>query len=211
MENEEIVKPGRADQLYERYAAVCKDMGVDTPPPLVIKDSKLINAFYNKPRSAFGAQWGEEKVTLTTGIIKLLDKQELEAVMAHEIGHKIDELKSLGQEKEKVADRHAAKALCNPEKLISALEKMNNYMRNDKDALGALISYGAGKGMEELSIKAVNALPDPALNALRGVIFKMADIHMELGMDPHPPVPTRAIEIRAIAVASPRKKGCEIN
>ncbi len=70
-------------EVYTLVENVCITMGLPYPKVYVINDESL-NAF------ATGRDPQHASIALTSGIIKKLDRQELEAVIAHEMGHVIN-------------------------------------------------------------------------------------------------------------------------
>ncbi len=75
----EISKSDNPD-IYRLVENIAITAGLPTPKVYIVKDESL-NAF------ATGRNPFKASIALTTGIIKKLNKQELEAVIAHEIGH----------------------------------------------------------------------------------------------------------------------------
>jgi len=69
-----------APDLYNMLENLCISRGIKTPK-LNIIETDALNAF------ASGVNEGNYTVTLTRGLIARLDKDELEAVMAHELTH----------------------------------------------------------------------------------------------------------------------------
>ena len=80
MHNAEPVTPSGMPWLYEMVEALSKNAGLPTPAIYIIH-SEQPNAF------ATGRNPENAAVAATTGIIKLLSKEELAAVMAHELAH----------------------------------------------------------------------------------------------------------------------------
>ncbi len=69
-----------APDLYNMLENLCISRGI-TPPKLQIIDSPALNAF------ASGVSDKNYSITLTRGIVDALDRDEIEAVMAHELTH----------------------------------------------------------------------------------------------------------------------------
>lgn len=69
-----------APELYNLLENLCISRGVPMPK-LKIMESEVLNAF------ASGMSEDQYAVTVTRGLIETLDKQELEAVLAHELTH----------------------------------------------------------------------------------------------------------------------------
>lgn len=67
-------------QLYRIVENLAITNGLPTPKIYIIED-KALNAF------ATGRDPKHASVAITTGLLDVLDKQELEGVMAHELGH----------------------------------------------------------------------------------------------------------------------------
>ena len=80
MHNAEPVTPSGMPWLYEMVEALSKNAGLPTPAIYIIH-SEQPNAF------ATGRNPENAAVAATTGIIKHLSKEELAAVMAHELAH----------------------------------------------------------------------------------------------------------------------------
>jgi heat shock protein HtpX len=75
-----VLEPGKEPELQALVARVAAQ--ADLPGPrLAVVQSPAENAF------AVGTSPGQATVALTTGIVERLDKEELEAVVAHEISH----------------------------------------------------------------------------------------------------------------------------
>lgn len=64
-------------QLYRDWAAMSARAGMAKPPQLILAESKMVNAITLSP----------EEVVVTTGLLKLLNLRELNAVLGHELGH----------------------------------------------------------------------------------------------------------------------------
>lgn len=69
--------------LYNMLENLCISKGLSMPS-LEIVESHALNAF------ASGLSEGSYKITLTRGLLQTLDKEEVEAVMAHELTHIIN-------------------------------------------------------------------------------------------------------------------------
>ncbi|MGI8840454.1 MAG: M48 family metallopeptidase [Caulobacteraceae bacterium] len=78
-------KVERADEpeFYNLLENLCISRGMKTPTPRVIETAAL-NAF------ASGVNEGRFSVTVTRGLLQSLDRDELEAVLAHELTHVIN-------------------------------------------------------------------------------------------------------------------------
>ena len=72
-----------APDLYNLLENLCISRGM-TPPALRIIESPSLNAF------ASGLHTGRYSVTVTRGLIQALDRDEMEAVLAHELTHIIN-------------------------------------------------------------------------------------------------------------------------
>lgn len=74
------VRKSDSPEIYRLVENVAIAAGLPTPKLYIIADESL-NAF------ATGRDVNHASITLTTGLIKKLDRQELEAVIAHEMAH----------------------------------------------------------------------------------------------------------------------------
>ncbi len=75
-----VVTPEQAPQLHAVVDRICAM--ADMPKPRVgIADSDVPNAF------ATGRSQGRSVIVVTTGLLKRLDRDELEGVLAHELSH----------------------------------------------------------------------------------------------------------------------------
>lgn len=78
------LKPARAlgygwlEDVVERIA---RDSGLKTTPKVYVADTNMANAF------AFGNAILGKKVAVTRGLLEILDREEIEAVIGHELGH----------------------------------------------------------------------------------------------------------------------------
>lgn len=70
-------------EIYRMVENICITMGLPYPKVYLIDDDSL-NAF------ATGRDPAHASIALTTGIVKKLNRQELETVIAHEMGHVIN-------------------------------------------------------------------------------------------------------------------------
>jgi len=70
-----------APELYRIVENLCITAGLKTVPKIYIIDDSSPNAF------ATGRSPETASVAVTTGLLQILDKQELEGVLAHEISH----------------------------------------------------------------------------------------------------------------------------
>lgn len=80
MYNAREITPGDNVQLYNLVGSLAKRAAIPMPKLYVI-DSETPNAF------ATGRNPENAVVALTTGIVKILNKEELAGVIAHELGH----------------------------------------------------------------------------------------------------------------------------
>lgn len=76
----EEVKPGEQEWLRSAVGKLAKDAGIPMPR-LYIVQNPTPNAF------AFGRTQKSAGIAVHTGLLGMLDKHEVEAVLAHEIGH----------------------------------------------------------------------------------------------------------------------------
>jgi heat shock protein HtpX len=83
MYNAQPVGPGEAPELYAIVEGLARKAGVPMPKLYVIPDPGL-NAF------ATGRGPSHAAVAATVGIIKAMDREELEGVLAHELSHVIN-------------------------------------------------------------------------------------------------------------------------
>lgn len=74
------VPPQEAPELHEIVAELAREAGIPRPRVFVI-DSDSPNAF------ATGRDPQHAAVAVTAGILRILDRAELQAVLAHELGH----------------------------------------------------------------------------------------------------------------------------
>lgn len=75
-----VVEPHQAPQLHAMVDRLCAMADMDKPR-IGIADSDVPNAF------ATGRSPGRSVVVVTTGLLKRLDQEELEGVLAHELSH----------------------------------------------------------------------------------------------------------------------------
>lgn len=74
------ISPAEAPELHAAVERIAKESGVPKPK-LYIVNSQVPNAF------AFGRGKNDAGIAIHTGLLQRLNKQEVEAVIAHEIGH----------------------------------------------------------------------------------------------------------------------------
>jgi heat shock protein HtpX len=67
-------------QLYEIIRRLCQRTGIDTPR-IMIAHIPIPNAF------AYGSPLAGTRVAVTTGLLKTLETEEVEAILGHELGH----------------------------------------------------------------------------------------------------------------------------
>ncbi|MEO8812860.1 MAG: M48 family metallopeptidase [Caulobacteraceae bacterium] len=77
------VERAEEPELYNLLENLCISRGMKTPTPRVIETDGL-NAF------ASGVREGRFSITVTRGLLRTLDRDELEAVLAHELTHVIN-------------------------------------------------------------------------------------------------------------------------
>lgn len=70
----------RLHQVPQRVAALCTTHGIDLTQLIVVKNTQPL---------AYAMGMFQPKIVITTGLIKLLTKKELEAVLLHEKYHKV--------------------------------------------------------------------------------------------------------------------------
>jgi heat shock protein HtpX len=80
MHNAEPVTPANAPELYEMVGQLARNAGIPTPKVYLIRSDQP-NAF------ATGRNPDNAAVAATTGILQVLDRVELEGVIAHELAH----------------------------------------------------------------------------------------------------------------------------
>jgi len=68
-------------EIYDMYLNLCQKAGFTKPPKLMISEVDIPNAF------AYGTPLTGYRVAVTKPLIELLDLEELEAVLGHELGH----------------------------------------------------------------------------------------------------------------------------
>lgn len=71
---------GRYAKLYLMLEGLCRRMGLRVPR-LMIADIPIPNAF------AYGSPLAGSRVAVTTGLLRELEDEEVEAVLGHELGH----------------------------------------------------------------------------------------------------------------------------
>jgi len=76
----EVVSRGDYPKLWDALENLCISRGIPMPK-LKVMESDALNAF------ATGMNQGQYSITVTTGLIKTLNDQELEAVLGHELTH----------------------------------------------------------------------------------------------------------------------------
>lgn len=64
-------------ELYAAFAQMSARAGLKHPPQLILAESKTVNALTISP----------QEVCVTTGLLKLLNLREVNAVLGHELGH----------------------------------------------------------------------------------------------------------------------------
>lgn len=77
----EEARPEGNEWLYSTVEKLTKDAGIPTMPKIYIVQNSTPNAF------AFGRTQKSAGIAVHTGLLSLLDKSEVEAVLAHEVGH----------------------------------------------------------------------------------------------------------------------------
>jgi heat shock protein HtpX len=80
MHNAEPVTPASAPELYEMVGRLAKNAGLPMPKVFLVRADQP-NAF------ATGRNPDNAAVAATTGILQVLDRDELEGVIAHELAH----------------------------------------------------------------------------------------------------------------------------
>jgi len=81
MTGAKVVTEEEAPELHSMVAHLAEKAGLKKKPRVAIMDNSTPNAF------ATGRTPGHSVVAVTTGLMRILNKDELEAVLAHEIGH----------------------------------------------------------------------------------------------------------------------------
>src|SRR5690606_2485623 len=80
-----LIEPGSADADERKVLNVVEEMsiasGVPVPPVYLLDDEQSINAF------AAGYSPSDAVIGVTRGCVELLDRDELQGVMAHEFSH----------------------------------------------------------------------------------------------------------------------------
>lgn len=75
------VQPGELDWLHDDLRAIAARAGMATPPRLFISPDQQPNAF------ATGRNEANSVVCVTDGLLRILDRNEVRGVVAHEVGH----------------------------------------------------------------------------------------------------------------------------
>jgi len=75
------LKPGEYPWLREAVERISERSGLPRPPRLMLAEIDLPNAF------AYGSPFTGSRVAVTRGLLKALDREEVEAVVGHELGH----------------------------------------------------------------------------------------------------------------------------
>jgi heat shock protein HtpX len=81
MTGAKVVTEEEAPELHSMVARLTEKAGLKKKPRVAIMDNSTPNAF------ATGRTPGHSVVAVTTGLMRLLNPEELEAVLAHELGH----------------------------------------------------------------------------------------------------------------------------
>ncbi len=75
------LKPGEYPWLSKAVARISEKSGLRNPPKLMLAEIDLPNAF------AYGSPLTGNMVAVTRGLLRSLDREEVEAVVGHELGH----------------------------------------------------------------------------------------------------------------------------
>ena len=75
------IKPGEYPWLHEIVERLARRSGLEKPPKLMLADIEIPNAF------AYGSPLTGNMVAVTRGLLTNLDREEVEAVLGHELGH----------------------------------------------------------------------------------------------------------------------------
>ncbi|MCD6536843.1 MAG: zinc metalloprotease HtpX [Thaumarchaeota archaeon] len=75
------LKRGEYPWLHEAVAKIAAKSGLEKPPKLMLAEIDIPNAF------AYGSPLTGNMVAVTRGLLRHLDREEIEAVVGHEIGH----------------------------------------------------------------------------------------------------------------------------
>ncbi len=73
------VHPGHLGRVHRFLVHSAQTLGISPLPSLYVQQSPLVNAY------TYGA--GEHVIVITTALVDLLEEDELETVIAHELGH----------------------------------------------------------------------------------------------------------------------------
>lgn len=75
------LKPDEYPWLKEAVTEIAAKSGLDKPPKLMLAEIDIPNAF------AYGSPLTGNMVAVTRGLLRNLDREEVEAVVGHEVGH----------------------------------------------------------------------------------------------------------------------------
>lgn len=75
------IERAQAPKIFSIVESLSKKAGLPKAPKILLVENRTPNAF------AFGRGQKDANVALHTGLLKSLDEEEVEAVLAHEIGH----------------------------------------------------------------------------------------------------------------------------
>lgn len=75
------LKPDEYPWLHEIVERLSRNSGMDKPPRLMVAEIDIPNAF------AYGSPLTGNMVAVTRGLLRTLDRDEVEAVVGHEVGH----------------------------------------------------------------------------------------------------------------------------
>jgi heat shock protein HtpX len=198
------VQPGEYGDLLERVQTIAKSLNI-AAPDVWVADSKSLQA------SAFPSN----NVTITTGILNLLNEREQNAVLGHELGHRKNGDKEgiagslqmlagafkghLQEYRETQADDRSVEAaysshLYSPDDLSSALTKTTAAGKtagHDAPAMG-------GSALLKLSAAAITALPEKAQAEVNSLSDSYNHFFESLHLGTHPSLEHRIENINEL-------------
>ena len=180
------VQPGEFGNLLERVQAIAKSLNISAPDVWVADSKGMLTVAFPS-----------NNVEITTGVLKLLNEREQDALLGHELGHRKNGDKEgaagalqqisamfsghMPEHRETLADERSVEAayashLYSPDDLISALKKLTaaeRTARYDPSALVDLPSLRANAAimgvLTEKTREEVNAMGDRYAEFMAGI------------------------------------------